>query len=114
MAGAHPAPHKRENRRAAVPPVGALVPGVLARLGLAEGVNKWRAVVEWEAIVGESLARHTTAVRVQGHTLIVETSDPFGLSHAKPGLLKLVQDHVGSDTIREIRLEHRRHQEVRP
>ena len=111
MAGG--APH-RPGLRSAAPSVGALVPGVLARLGLAEGVTRWRAVVEWEAIVGESLARHTTAVRVQGHTLIVETSDPFGLSHAKPGLLRLVQEHVGSELIREIRLEHRRHQEARP
>jgi len=113
MAGAHPAPHKPGPRRAA-PAVGTLLPGVLARLGLAQQIAGWRAVVEWEAIVGESLARHTTAVRVQGHTLIVETNDPFGLSHAKPGLLKLVQEHIGSDQIREIRLEHGRHQETRP
>jgi len=33
-------------RGAQTPQVGALVPAVLARLGLAEGVTRWRAVVE--------------------------------------------------------------------
>jgi hypothetical protein len=113
MAGAHPTPHTPGSRRAA-PAVGALMPGALWRLGLADGVARWRAVVEWDAIVGEALARNATAVRVQGHTLIVETIDPFGLSHAKQGLLKLVQDHIGSDLIKDIRLEHRRNQEARP
>ena len=93
---------------ARTPRVGALVPGVLARLGLAEGVTRWRAVVEWESIVGESLARHSWARRVDGTTLIVETDDPFGLSHARPGLLQLVRDHLGSDCIRDLRLEIKR------
>jgi hypothetical protein len=93
---------------ARTPRVGALVPGVLARLGLAEGLERWRAVVEWEAIVGESLARHSWARRVDGQTLVVETDDPFGLSHAKPGLLKLVRDHLGSDCIKDLRLETKR------
>jgi predicted nucleic acid-binding Zn ribbon protein len=103
MAGRHPAAHTPFSRGAA-PPVGALVPGVLARLGLAEGVERWRAVVEWEAIVGPSLARHSRAARVDGDTLIVETDDPYGLSHSKLGLLKLVREHLGSDCIRDLRL----------
>lgn len=91
------------------PAIGALVPGVLARLGLAEGVLRWRAVTEWEQIVGESLARHSWARRVDGETLVIETDDPFGLSHQKPGLLMLVRDYLGSDCIRDLRLETRRY-----
>ena len=102
-----------ESRRSALfaartPRVGALVPGVLARLGLEDNVRRWRAVVEWESIVGESLARHAWARRIDGETLVVETDDPFGLSHAKPGLLKLVRDHLGSDCIKDLRLETKR------
>ena len=100
--------------KASASAVGTLIPGVFERLGLAGTFARWRAVAEWKAIVGESLARRAEAVRVQGHTLIVETDDPFGLSHYKHDLLKLVQEHIGSDELREIRLEHRRHQEARP
>jgi hypothetical protein len=113
MRGTHPAPHIPGLRRAA-PAVGTLIPGVFARLGLAEPFARWRAVGEWDAIVGESLARQARPVRVQGSTLIVETNDPFGLSHFKLGLLERIREHLGSDAIRDIRFEHVRTQEARP
>ncbi|MEP7028019.1 MAG: DUF721 domain-containing protein [Candidatus Eisenbacteria bacterium] len=100
----HPAP----SRAASAPAIGALLPGTLARLGLAEGIARWRAVVEWDAIVGEALACSTKARRIEGDTLVVETTDMFGMSHFKPGLLKLVRDHIGSELIRDIRLELKR------
>ena len=96
------------NRGRSAPAIGTLLPGALARLGLAEGIERWRAVTEWEKIVGESLARHSWARRVDGATLVVETDDPYGLSHQKPGLLKLVRDHLGSDCIKDLRLETKR------
>ena len=113
MRGAHPAPQIRGFRRV-TPSVGALVPGVFERLGLLETWTRWRAVVEWDAIVGTSLARQARPVRVQGSTLIVETNDPFGLSHFKLGLLERIHEHTGSDAIRDIRFEHARTQEARP
>ena len=100
--------HHPTSRATSAPPIGALMPGALARLGLAEGVARWRAVVEWDAIVGEALARYTKATRVEGDILIVETPDMFGMSHFKPGLLKLVREHIGSELIRDIRLELKR------
>jgi predicted nucleic acid-binding Zn ribbon protein len=104
MAGRTSALHSPSSRATSAPSVGALVPGVLARLGLAEGVERWRAVLEWEAIVGESLALHSRAVRVDGDVLVVETDDPYGLSHSKIGLLKLVREHIGADRISDLRL----------
>ena len=116
MAGAHPAPHTPDSRRAA-PPVGALVPGVLARLGLADGVTKWRAVVEWEAIAGAALARHAKPSRVDGDTLIVQAENSyvmFELSHRKAELLERLAAHLGEGTIKDVRLVLGRNQEARP
>ena len=116
MAGAHPDPHTPGSRRAA-PPVGALVPGVLARLGIAEGVARWRAVVEWEAIAGEALARHARPSRVDGDTLIVQAENSyvmFELSHRKAELLERLAAHLGAGTIRDVRLVLGRNQEARP
>jgi predicted nucleic acid-binding Zn ribbon protein len=104
-------------RGAQTPNVGALVPGVLARLGLADGITRWRAVIEWEAIAGESLARHATASRVDGDTLIVEAGNSyvmFELSHRKAELLSRLAAHLGDGTIRDVRLVLRRNQEARP
>jgi predicted nucleic acid-binding Zn ribbon protein len=106
MAGRTPASHLPQNRGAA-PPIGALVPGVLARLGLAEGVERWRAVVEWEAIAGEALARHAKALRVDGTTLVVQAENSyvmFELSHRKAELLDRLRAHLGAERIADVRL----------
>jgi len=116
MAGAHPTPHTPASRRAA-PSVGDLVPGVLARLGLADGIAKWRAVVEWEAIAGEALARHARPSRVDGDTLIIQAENSyvmFELSHRKAELLERLAAHLGEGTIRDVRLVLGRNQEARP
>ena len=104
VAAGHPTPARPTSAQ----PIGALLTGALARLGLTEGIARWRAVVEWDVIVGEALACSTKARRIEGDTLVVETTDMFGMSHFKPGLLKLVRDHIGSELIRDIRLELKR------
>jgi predicted nucleic acid-binding Zn ribbon protein len=116
MSGTHPTPHTPASRRAA-PSVGDLVPGVLARLGLADGIAKWRAVVEWEAIAGEALARHARPSRVDGDTLIIQAENSyvmFELSHRKAELLERLAAHLGEGTIRDVRLVLGRNQEARP
>ena len=73
--------------------------------------------VEWEAIAGESLARHATASRVDGDTLIVEAGNSyvmFELSHRKAELLERLAAHLGEGTIRDVRLVLGRNQEARP
>lgn len=110
MPGRNPAPHT-PGTRSATAPIGSLVPGVLARLGLAEGVERWRAVLEWEAIAGEALARHTTALRVDGDLLVVQAENSyvmFELSHRKAELLDRLRAHLGGDKIRDVRLVLRR------
>ena len=100
----HSAPPTRTR---SVPAIGALMPGALARLGLAEGVERWRAVTEWDAIAGESLARHATASRVEGDTLVVEADHSvvlYELSHRKAELLDRLRAHLGAERIRDVRL----------
>ena len=94
-------------RARSVPAVGTLVPGVLARLGLAEGVERWRAVTEWDEIAGESLSRHAKASRVEGDTLVVEADHSvvlYELSHRKAELLDRLRAHLGAERIRDVRL----------
>ncbi len=97
----------RAERRAAPPRVGEILPGVLARLGLAERLDAWRAVTEWDAIVGESLARHARALRDDRDVLVVEVEHPavsHDLSHRKRELLDLLERRLGSRRIRDVRL----------
>ena len=99
--------NSRAPRRASAPRVGTLMPGVLARLGLADGVERWRAVLEWDQIAGESLARHARAVRVEGSTLVVEAEHSavlYELSHRKAELLDRLHAHVGGERITDVRM----------
>ena len=88
---------------------GEVVPRVLTRLGLAEGVERWRAVVEWPSIVGEDFARRWPAERVDGDVLWLEVEHPgqaFAMTqdrNTKRDLLTKLERHLGGPRIRDIR-----------
>jgi predicted nucleic acid-binding Zn ribbon protein len=107
MRGRAQDPSAAPNRGRSAPRLGTLLPGTLARLGLAEGIERWRAVTEWEEIAGESLARHAKASRVEGETLVVEADHSvvlYELSHRKAELLDRLRAHLGAERIRDVRL----------
>ena len=104
---------RRGRRGAGGPParVGQALPRVLARLGLAEPLERWRAVNEWETIVGEPLARHARAVRVEDDVLVVEADSSAALYHVKhfeKQMLAHVRAHLRVGSIRALRFEVRR------
>jgi len=95
---------RRSGGRAA--PIGALLPRVLTRLGLAEDLDRWRAVNDWPLIAGEGLARYTQAVRIDGDVLVVEAENSsvlFEISHRKQDLLARVQAYVTVGNIADVR-----------
>jgi predicted nucleic acid-binding Zn ribbon protein len=95
---------RRSGGRAA--PIGALLPRVLSRLGLAEDLDRWRAVNDWAVIAGEGLARYTQAVRIDGDVLVVEADNSsvlFEISHRKQDLLARVQAHLTVGRIADVR-----------
>lgn len=98
---------RRSRRKGGSPaPVGALLPRVLTRLGLAEDLDRWRAVNDWAEIAGDGLARYTTAVRVDGETLVVEADNSsvlYEISHRKQDLLARVQAHLTVGRIADVR-----------
>jgi len=99
---------RRDRRRggSVAASVGDVLPRVLARLGLAEGLERWRAVNEWPAIVGPTLARYTQAVRVDGDVLVVEaegSSVLYEMSHRKQDLLARVHEHLAGGKIADVR-----------
>ena len=102
----------RRRRAGGVPTsVGDVLPRVLARLGLAEDLERWRAVLDWDAIVGPSLARYAKAVRVEGDVLVVEAVSSTALFHVKHfenDLLAQVRSHLGAGAIRSLRFDVRR------
>jgi predicted nucleic acid-binding Zn ribbon protein len=78
---------------------------VLSRLGLGETLERWRAVAEWDAIVGSSLARHARAVRLERDVLVVEAVSSAAMhhvSHYKRELLERNERHSGAPIVRDV------------
>ena len=92
--------------KAAAPAVGALIPGVLSRLGIGETLERWRAVTEWDEIVGPSLARHARAERIERDVLVVEVTSSAAMhhvSHYKRELLERLERHFAARIVRDVR-----------
>ncbi len=62
----------RRKKKDGPEPIGGLVGSLLEQWGLAEKVERARAVAEWERLAGPHIARVTRRVRVRGRVLIVE------------------------------------------
>ena len=67
----------------------------------------WRAVREWPDAVGPQIARRTRAVRFEEGTLVVEIEGSAWLqelSMLKRDLLRQVNQRLGSQHVRDLRL----------
>ena len=84
--------------------------GVLSRvlrgLGLDREFDGWRAVDEWPRLVGSRMARHTRAVAFREGTLRVEVEGSawmHELGFLKRDLIIRINQHLGSDLVRDVR-----------
>ncbi len=87
-------------------PLAGVLPRVLKQLGLEEGLLGWRAVHEWEQVVGSRVARHTRAVAFRDGVLQIEVEGSawmHELGFLKTDLMRKVNRHLGSRLVRNIR-----------
>jgi predicted nucleic acid-binding Zn ribbon protein len=83
-----------------------VLPRVLRQLGLEDGLLGWRAVHEWEQVVGSRVARHTRATGFREGELLVEVeSSPWmhELGFLKPALVRRINRHLGRRLVRSVR-----------
>jgi predicted nucleic acid-binding Zn ribbon protein len=87
-------------------PVAAILPALLAQLGLAETAEGWRAVAEWPAVAGARIAGRTRAVSFRDGALTVEVEGSawmHELGFLKPELVRNLNRHLGADVVRDVR-----------
>ena len=53
--------------------IGNVILKTLSRMGFAERLHKQSAVIGWKAIVGDTIAAETEALRIDGDTIEIET-----------------------------------------
>ncbi len=86
----------------------ALVPKLLAKLGLAGRLRDEDIAAAWQAIAGEFAARFSHPQKLRHRTLVVAVSQPavlWTLDRSKSTLLARLQEKFGKDVIRELRFQ---------
>ena len=86
--------------------VSGVLPRVLKRLGLDQGLLGWRAVQEWQEVVGPRVARHTRAIAFRDGVLQVEVEGSawmHELGFLKRDLVRKINGHLGSRLVRDVR-----------
>ena len=79
---------------------------LLRRLGLEGDLVGWRAVQEWPDVVGPRVSHHTRAVDFRDGTLRVEVEGSAWmqeLGYLKRDLIKRINQHLGSELVRDVR-----------
>ncbi|MBD3349537.1 MAG: DUF721 domain-containing protein [Candidatus Eisenbacteria bacterium] len=82
--------------------IGNVLEQVIADLGLGKKLREQRAVVDWGEIVGEKVAVHSRAIRVEGRKLFVEVDSSVWaqeLTLMKRRILRQVNARAGDRVI---------------
>ncbi len=74
--------------------------------GLQEAIRVHRLLLDWDSIVGDAVARHTTAAYIEHGTLIVEVASSawmHRLQMQESDLRTRVNRHLGEGVIQQVR-----------
>jgi predicted nucleic acid-binding Zn ribbon protein len=87
--------------------VGGVLGRVFESLGLTREMAGWQAVEAWPKLVGPRVARHARAVAFHAGTLHVEVEGSawmHELSFLKLDLARRINQQLGSELVRDVRL----------
>jgi len=82
-----------------------VLPNVLSSLGIKKGIERQRAIVVWDKVVGRDIRRHTKPRYVRGKKIWVDVDDPIWiqqLSFLKSKILKKLNTELGEEHIVDI------------
>ena len=88
-----------------VQPIAKVLAEVIRDLGLAKKLSQQRAVVDWAGVVGEKVAEHSRAVRVDGRRLFVEVDSSVWaqeLTLMKRTILRELNARIGDEVIENV------------
>lgn len=88
-----------------VEPIGKILGELIRGLGFEKKLKEQRAVVEWSNIVGDRVAAHAQAVRVDRGRLLVEVDSSVWaqeLSLMRRKILREVNERIGREAIETI------------
>lgn len=88
--------------------LGSAIEELVQRLGIGKKVREYEAVLQWETIVGEKIARVSTATRIQQGILMVKVKTaPWRneLTLLKPDIIRKVNQALKEEVVKDIRFQ---------
>jgi predicted nucleic acid-binding Zn ribbon protein len=88
-----------------VEPIGKILRQVVRDLGLGRKLSEQRAVIEWADVVGEKVAAHSRATRVDAGRLFVEVDSSVWaqeLSLMRRRILREMNERIGKGVIETV------------
>jgi predicted nucleic acid-binding Zn ribbon protein len=95
---------KRENDSFSVKD---LMQGFIKENNLSKGMQKIKVEETWYEMMGPGVASHTTSVKLQNKTLIIQLNSSVlreELSYGKEKIIKMMNEAIGSDIISKLML----------
>lgn len=89
-----------------MPSLGQAISAVLKETGWEEPVERHRALILWDKVVGPSLARHCKAVEIKGETLYVSTANSAWrseISFQKNEILHAINKELKTHFLKDLR-----------
>jgi predicted nucleic acid-binding Zn ribbon protein len=86
-------------------PVGALLSGLLRRLGLERRLSEWRAVEAWPHVVGPAIAAQARAVAVRDGVLFVDVASNVWMQELgllRENIAERLNAHLGAPLVRKV------------
>jgi predicted nucleic acid-binding Zn ribbon protein len=88
-------------------PIGEVLGKLLRKLGLERRTREARIALEWERVVGDTIARHSKPAGVRGKTLLVNVDSSVWLAelnrYFKDAMIEKIQAELGETRISDIR-----------
>lgn len=94
-------------RRQSAQPIGSILVQFMRENGLEKPLLEKRVVEQWPVLMGETVARLTRCVEIKDGVLFVRLSSAALRAHLfeiRFDLVKKLNDAVGNDVIRDVRL----------
>ena len=91
-----------------MPSLGQAISEVLKESGWEEPVERHRAMLLWDRVVGPYLARHCHAVEIRDETLYVSVANPAWrseISFQKNDILQAINKNLKTHFIKDIRFQ---------
>jgi len=86
--------------------IGEILPAILSRMGIIKGIEQGKAVVFWENIVGDDIARHARPFKVKKGILYVEVTSSVWvheLQMMEPEIRRRINGYLKKNIINKIR-----------